>query len=408
MNIKIDEFLEQRTPKLKSIHLKISINEEVEEAEDGSDGHFCEDYEIENTNRRFKNYRCYFHPNFFQDETAARLFLILIQFDDELDKIELSKSLKEKDLILASITHDMRTPLNAIQDALENIKVESINKEENDMMRGAVTSCKLLRFLIQDIIDAAKLINTGKVVLNPTRTSLDDIFADVFSIMKSKFEEKDLGIETIIEDSVPETVITDEQRLKQIILNFLSNSLKFTQRGKVTLTARLFKGSSDLIDIIIKDTGVGIKESDQKRISERFFTAGGNLNKQGVGLGLSICKKLAGLLGPQERINFYSKYGKGSKFWIRIYSDLENKSQYTFPFISIEDRWDENNIDNSSHEPQIQEYGETFLGDNLTSIYTNRKVSSHGYYSYLEQSEEDSFEIEVFLRLLIECLHVSK
>lgn len=263
------------------------------------------------------------------DKTNS-VFLILKDITDTLQVKELRKQMEEKDLILATVTHDMRTPLFAIEHTLTSIKsdqsiMDSLQEDMRELVNSSRTSCDLLNFLINDIIDAARLIKTGQVKLNPELTSISDLFNDVFVMMKSRFKERNLGFETIIDDNTPEFLLSDRIRIKQIILNFLTNSLKFTTRGKVTLSARRFKNYSHILEIAVKDTGVGIKEVDQKKIFEKFFTTGGQKNKNGVGLGLSICKKLAGLLGPSERIFFVSRYNKGSKFWVRIYTDIENK-----------------------------------------------------------------------------------
>lgn len=87
--------------------------------------------------------------------------------------------------------------------------------------------------------------------------------------------------------------------------------------------AKMRKSIPNLLEISILDTGIGIKDEEQKKIFDKFYTSGGSHNKNGVGLGLSICKKLIKLLGPNERINCKSEYKKGSKFWFYVYVDME-------------------------------------------------------------------------------------
>ena len=273
------------------------------------------------------HYRAYFYPvEKEQKEDAPKVMITLVNINAEIENLSLSKSIEEKDMILATVTHDMRTPLTAIKHTLQKIiELKDINFTEGllNLLKGSVTSCELLHFLINDIIDAAKLIKTGKVTLNVEQIDIGKVFTDIFTMMQSRFKEKGLDFFTHIDGTVPDIIVTDSRRLKQIILNFLSNSLKFTTKGRVSLLAKMKKNSKSVIEIIVKDTGMGIKEAEQQRIFEKFFTSGGSLNKNGVGLGLGICKKLASLLGPNDQIYFRSKYKKGSKFWIRIFTDVE-------------------------------------------------------------------------------------
>lgn len=264
---------------------------------------------------------------FEENSRHSKIYFYFDGITSAIKNKELRKNLEEKDMILANVTHDLRAPLIAVSHTLERVQQESLElkKETQNMIKGALTSCNLLNFLINDILDAAKIVKFGTLKLNMEVSSIDDIFTDIFKIMKHQFNVKGVDFETFISDNVPEYLVSDPRRLKQIILNFVTNAFKFTTKGKVLLMAKMLETSTDVIEISVLDTGIGIPEEEQAKIFDKFYTSGGKVNKNGVGLGLSICKTLCKLLGPTERIYFTSKFNKGSKFWVYIYVDLEQR-----------------------------------------------------------------------------------
>lgn len=235
-------------------------------------------------------------------------------------------------MLLATVTHDLRAPLGSITMTLKQIEEESqgnLSITLKEMMKSSLSSCDLLNFLINDILDASKLFESGELKLNLEPCKLDDIFGQVFKIMESKFLQKEVRFETFVADDVPESIITDSRRLIQLILNFITNANKFTIKGRVLLMGKRDRVDPNLIQISILDTGIGVKDEDQHKIMQKFYTAGGERNKNGVGLGLTICQNLIGLLGPTKEIHFSSKYQQGSKFWFDIYSNMNQQSAGT-------------------------------------------------------------------------------
>ena len=265
----------------------------------------------------------------FEDNTL-KVYFYFDSITSSIQNKELRKNLEEKDMILASVTHDLRAPLIAVNHTLQKVEEEVKDMSEylQTLIKGATSSCNLLHFLINDILDAAKLVKTGTLTLKLEVTSIDDIFIDIFKIMKHRFKQSEVDFETYIAENVPDILVSDPRRLKQIILNFVTNSFKFTTRGRVLLMAKMFEGRQDILEVSVLDTGIGIKDDEQKKIFDKFYTSGGKVNKNGVGLGLSICKTLVNLLGPCNKIFFKSKYNVGSKFWIYIYLDLEDKHDH--------------------------------------------------------------------------------
>ena len=258
------------------------------------------------------------------EDNAHKVYFYFDSINLLIENKELRKNLEEKDLILATVTHDLRSPIMTIDHTLKQVQLEVPSMTENlsSMIKGAIASSDMLQFLVGDILDAAKLVKKGTLTLNIEDTSIDEIFSDVFKIMEHKFKQSNVDFETFISEQVPEFLISDARRIKQIVLNFVSNSQKFTSEGKVVLMAKMVPGRPDIVEISVLDTGKGIKEEEQKKICDRFFTSGGKMNQNGVGLGLSICKTLANLLGPFDKIFFKSTYNKGSKFWVYLYLNL--------------------------------------------------------------------------------------
>ena len=196
-------------------------------------------------------------------------FKVYFYFDSitsVIENRELRRSIEEKDMVLASVTHDLRAPLGSISMTLRQVEEEhagALSANLQDMIKGSLSGCDLLNFLINDILDAAKLVKTGDLKLNIEMTTIEEIFEEIYRIMESKFSQKGVAFETYISDNVPAHMVTDPRRLQQIILNFITNSSKFTTKGRVVLMARMLKNSDNLLEISVMDTGMGIKEEDQ-------------------------------------------------------------------------------------------------------------------------------------------------
>lgn len=272
----------------------------------------------------------FYKSNFVLNENIEGEKYYIINFVNITDtylKKKLIKENSEKDMALATITHDLRTPLNyvsvslkLIQDLDENPREDKENRKK-DLIRTSITSCDLLSFLINDILDASKLNKHGTVNLSIEEHPVSVIVEESIQLLKPKFVRKGIKVEAVYIPNEPIFVLnTDKRRLMQVLINFLSNSSKFTIEGYVKVYCIDF--SHDIIQIVVGDTGVGITKKDQKLIMEDFYSKNTKLNSNGVGLGLKICKKLVGILGPVPQIFFESEYGKGSTFWFYVFKNL--------------------------------------------------------------------------------------
>ena len=244
------------------------------------------------------------------------LTLARAELDQRAQELELASKYKSE--FLANMSHELRTPLNSI---ILLSKMLSRNDkghlQEKEVKQASVihqAGEELLR-LINDILDLSK-IESGKVTLNPTQfatTHLLESFRDLFHTMA---EEKKLAF--LIQDDLQSTLLTDKDKLSQVIRNLLSNAFKFTKKGSVTLRLRAHPARADLVQIAVMDTGIGIAKDKQQLVFEAFQQADGSTSREygGTGLGLTISREYIKFL--QGTIALTSEVGQGSNFTLTI------------------------------------------------------------------------------------------
>ena len=226
---------------------------------------------------------------------------------------ELELSTRYKSEFLANMSHELRTPLNSIL-LLSRLLTENhegnLSNEQIEYARVIQGSGNGLLTLIDEILDLSK-IESGKMELEYQQTALEDVAQAVESMFNPVAKEKGIHFAITIGSDVPKMIETDRLRLEQILRNLLSNALKFTTQGSVTLDVQN-KGTT--ISFEVKDTGIGIPADKQQTIFEAFQQADGSTRRKfgGTGLGLSISRELAKLLGGEIRLE--SVEGKGSIF----------------------------------------------------------------------------------------------
>ena len=248
-----------------------------------------------------------------------------------------------KSMFIASMSHELRTPLNSIIGftglVLQGMAGE-INEEQRDQLQRVYASAKHLLLLITDVIDISK-IEVGEIEVFVEEFSLRDVLKEAVSSLRTQIDEKGLEVEV---DVSPEIRLrTDSRRLLQCILNYLSNAVKFTERGSVRIRARRVQGSGvgvqgsekpaegrpraateDFVEISVTDTGIGIKEEELPKLFNSFVRLDSHLKiiTPGTGLGLYLTKKLATeVLGGY--VYAESRYGEGSTFVLRIPEELD-------------------------------------------------------------------------------------
>lgn len=232
---------------------------------------------------------------------------------------ELVKANEAKSLFLANMSHEIRTPINGIL-GMDNMLLKEC-KDENlrEYAKNIQSAGQSLLSIINDILDISK-IESGKLEILPINYELFSILNDCYNLTKVKIEDKPITLEIQINEKLPTYLYGDEVRIRQIINNFLSNAVKYTQKGKVTFRMDFEKTSEEMINLIISvsDTGIGIKEEDLGKLFESFtrIEEKRNRNIEGTGLGLNLTHNLVELMGG--KISVESTYGEGSCFTAKI------------------------------------------------------------------------------------------
>ncbi len=239
----------------------------------------------------------------------------------EAANVRLKELDRLKSMFIASMSHELRTPLNSIIGftgmTLQGLSGE-LNDEQKDNLSRSYQSAKHLLSLITDIIDISK-IEAGRMDAFPETISLKEIIDEAISTVKPQLNEK--GLKLAVDLPVDVQLNTDRKRLLQCLLNFLSNAVKFTESGTITVAAREADGK---VDLAVSDTGIGIAENDIPKLFEAFERLDTHLRVKagGTGLGLYLTKKLARDILHGD-VSVQSKEGRGSTFTLSVSRDIQ-------------------------------------------------------------------------------------
>jgi len=247
--------------------------------------------------------------------------LLFNDITDQQRLMVLKISAANKDKIIATISHELRTPLNGMLGMIQIMEGQTNDPELKYNLSIFKKSSMLLLHLVNSILDLQQL-KFNKFKLNLSMTDLLELFEEVKSLFEFQCQQKHIAIDINIAENVPKKINTDRSRLSQILINLVGNALKFTFKGGITLGARKDDEDPKKVYIWVSDTGIGIKEENKKILFSMYGKPEDpeSINREGVGLGLSICKELVEQLCPGEEIKLESTYGKGSTFGFRIAS----------------------------------------------------------------------------------------
>ncbi|MBS1954186.1 MAG: response regulator [Cyanobacteria bacterium SZAS-4] len=226
---------------------------------------------------------------------------------------EAHESNRLKTEFLANVSHEIRTPMSGIVSFAELLSLETdLPADVKEMIDCVYTSSLRLVTTLNDLLDLSKL-DAGRMIVRPEKFAIRDLMNEIVQTVSPTATRKNLAIKLDVADDVPLNVLTDQLRLKQIVLNFAHNAVKFTSKGDIKLKVE-FK-DPQVLKVVVTDTGIGIAENVKNRIFQPFMQADGSTTRKygGSGLGLSIAERLAELLGGE--IGFESVEGAGSSFW---------------------------------------------------------------------------------------------
>lgn len=237
---------------------------------------------------------------------AKEAELALLEAKESAEKAALAKS-----EFLGMISHEMRTPLFGIAGMANLLTQTPLNELQKDYIRDLISSSNILSRLIDDLLQVVTL-DSAKIEIRREEFEIHDLVGMIRKLSEPRVQEKDLNLEIRISPGVPEKMIGDRTRIEQVVLNLLVNSIKFTEKGTVSLQIDLISPNS--ISFSVRDTGIGIEEEARKRIFEAFHQEDlADARKyKGVGLGLYIAQKLVSLMGGE--IQLESNPGQGSEF----------------------------------------------------------------------------------------------
>jgi signal transduction histidine kinase/CheY-like chemotaxis protein len=246
-------------------------------------------------------------------------------------KQEAERANELKSAFLANMSHEIRTPLGAMMGFADLLKDPGLTAAERQSFTDILSrNGESLSVIINDILDLSK-VEAGHLTLEYTDTFPEQIGADVVSLLRVKASEKDLVLNYTHDESCPKSIISDPIRVRQILLNLVSNAIKFTQFGSVNIKsfARKTDRGSNALCFEVSDTGIGIPKHQQEKIFEMFVQADGSMTRRfgGTGLGLALSRSLARAMGGDIAISA-TQEGVGSTFLVTIEDRPERKSEH--------------------------------------------------------------------------------
>ncbi len=252
-----------------------------------------------------------------QRQTTLKLRLLSAELDAA--RKEADSANQAKSVFLANMSHEIRTPMNAIIGFSQILTGLVRDPVQANYIKSISSSSKILLSLINDILDLSK-IEAGKLEIHPEPFNIRHLLSEVGSLFIAKATEKGLVLTISVDENLPGNLVSDELRIRQILLNFMSNALKFTDEGEITLSAGLLARKGNRVDMIlsVKDSGIGINQDQMKHVFGAFEQVENQDSRKygGTGLGLAITQKLVTLMGG--RVEVESEPFIGSTFSVTL------------------------------------------------------------------------------------------
>lgn len=277
------------------------------------------------------------HDKRLEESHNTMLHQRVVELDNSIQSSKYAQDTKDE--FFASISHEIRTPINAVI-GLSHILLEAnLEDKYSDYVDKIQNSGKLILNIVNDILDFSK-IEAGKLQVENIEFNINTVLENASTMIAFKAYEKGLDLTFDIDNSVPALLKGDSLRLSQVLINLLSNAVKFTSKGEITLSAKLLphmKGKT-LLEFRVSDTGIGLSEVQISTLFESFTQASSTTarNYGGTGLGLTISKQLVELMGGNIRVE--SELGKGSDFIFTITTKVLRNDLYSLSSEKLKDK----------------------------------------------------------------------
>lgn len=223
-----------------------------------------------------------------------------------------------KSQFLANMSHELRTPMTGLIGMASLLAETKLSEEQSDYLKTLTHSAETMLALVNDILDLSK-IEAGHLNLSQETVDLRELLSEAMLILKPLAEKKSIDLNLYIEPNIPQKIISDSIRLRQILLNLIGNAIKFTDEGFVRVRLQMVEESQSLktIEFSVQDSGIGIEKDLMSQLFSPFVQGDSSMTKRnsGTGLGLSICKRIAEAMGGTMAA--YTQLGIGSEFIFR-------------------------------------------------------------------------------------------